>query len=235
MPKGKIYKIPVNKAVFMSVVKKCGSSIIKLGKCEEIDCTERTIRRSLNEGQMTPCFLDQIAKHLNVDPRLLSGEFHKQAESFSDDFFRNIYLKRLTVDKNPYFQKRKSDLIKQPMRELIEQVLSLFDISISQYDAFDFESQHLFQLDLFYAIIPVVQKHFSEDAYGQKDMPNLERIIFELENYREDYYLHQYAEDVLRKNFLKDPPKGKTKADIYKMTSDDLIALDFSLNYGDNL
>lgn len=66
-------------------------------------------------------------------------------------------------------------------------------------------------------------------------MPNLERIIFELENYREDYYLHQYAEDVLRKNFLKNPPKGKTKADIYKMTSDDLIALDLSLNYGDNL
>ena len=121
------------------------------------------------------------------------------------------------------------------MRELIEQVLSLFDISISQYDAIDFESQYLFHLDLFYAIIPVVQKHFSADAYGQKDMPNLERIIFELENYHEDYYLHQYAEDVLRKNFLKDPHKGKTKADIYKMTSDDLIALDFSLNYGDNL
>ena len=79
MPKGIIYKIPVDKTVFMSIVKECGSSIIKLGECEKIDCTERTICRSLNEGKMTPGFLDQIAKHLDVDSRLLSGELHGKA------------------------------------------------------------------------------------------------------------------------------------------------------------
>ena len=63
-----------------------------LGKCEKIDCTERTIRRSLNEGKMSPCFLDQIAKHLDVDSRLLSGELHKQAGAYSDKFLRTIYL-----------------------------------------------------------------------------------------------------------------------------------------------
>lgn len=43
MPRGEIYKIPVNKNVFMAVVKECDSSIIKLGACDEIECSERTI------------------------------------------------------------------------------------------------------------------------------------------------------------------------------------------------
>lgn len=77
MPRGKIKKSDVNKTIFMSIVYKCGSSIRKLGECEEINYTERTIRRSLNEGKMAPRLLDQIAKHLNVDTRLLSGGLHK--------------------------------------------------------------------------------------------------------------------------------------------------------------
>lgn len=85
MPRGTINKIQVDKTVFMTVVHECGSSIIKLGACATIDCTERTIRRSLNEGKMTPCFLDQIARHLDVDSRLLSGELHRKAESYSND------------------------------------------------------------------------------------------------------------------------------------------------------
>ena len=88
----------------MSIVKECGSSIIKLGKCEKIDCTERTIRRSLNEGKMTPCFLDQIAKYLDVDPRLLSGELHKQAESYDDNFLKTISLAQLKAEKHPYYK-----------------------------------------------------------------------------------------------------------------------------------
>lgn len=195
MPKGKIYKIPVDKAVFISVVKACGSSIIKLGKCKNIDCTERTIRRSLNEGKMTPAFLEQIACYLNVDPRLLSGAFHKHADSYSNAFFKDRYLDRLKPKSFPYYQKRKSDLDKLPISELLEQILSLFEISFSQFESLDFESQYLLQRDMFNALVPVIRKHFEVDAYGRKDMPNLEKIIYDLENFHDDFYFNLYIEN----------------------------------------
>ena len=56
-------------------------------------------------------------------------------------------------------------------------------------------------------------------------MPNLERIIYELENYRDNHYIHIHAEEVLRKKFLDKPPFGKTRADIRKMDTEDLIML----------
>ena len=233
MPKGTIYKTQVDKTVFMSVVKACGSSITKLGKCGEIDCTERTIRRSLNEGKMTPAFLDQIARYLDVDSRLLSGELHKQAESYSNDFLKSIYLAQMCPKKHPYFCKRKSDLNRQPVVKLIEQILALFEISFSQFESLDFESKYHLQHDLFDALIPVIRKHFKVDAYGRNDMPDLEKIICDLENFREEYYAHLYAEEVLRKKFLEQPPLGKTKTDINKMNAEDLIALDMYIDYSE--
>ena len=231
MPKGITNKSPVNKAVFMSVVKACGSSIIKLGECGNIACTERTIRRSLNEGKMTPTFLDQIARHLDVDPRLLSGELHKQADSYGDDFLKSMCLAQLRPENHPYYRKRKSDLDKQPVGQLLEQILALFEISFSQFESLDFEAQYLLQHDLFDALVPVIRKHFKVDAYGRNDMPNLEKIIFDLESFREDYYLHLYAEEVLRKKFIKQPPIGKSKTDIRRMDAEELIALDMESNY----
>lgn len=231
MPRGKIYKIPVNKTVFNSVVKACGSSTMKLGDCEDIDCTERTIRRSLAEGRINPTFLDQIARHLDVDPRLLSGELHKQADTYSDGFLRSICLAQLTPEKYPYYRKRKSDLNKKPIDGLLEQILALFEISFSQFEILDFESQYLFQHDLFDALLPVIKKHFKVDAYGRKEMPDLERIIYELESFRDDYYQHLYAEEILRKKFLEHPPKGKSKFEIRRMDAESLIALDLDGNY----
>lgn len=226
MPRGTIKKIQVDKTVFMSVVHECGSSIIKLGACAAIDCTERTIRRSLNEGKMTPCFLDQIARYLNVDSRLLSGELHRKADLYDNDMLRSLYLAHLKAGNYPYFKKRQADLNRQPMGELLEQILALFEVSFSQYEALDFEAQYLFQHDLLDSLVPVIRKHFNVDAYGRKEMPNLEKIIYDLESFREDHYLRIYAEEVLRKHFLENPPLGKTKAEIYRMSANELIGLD---------
>lgn len=226
MPKGNIHKIRVDKPVFMTVVHECGSSIIKLGAREEVDCTERTIRRALNEGKMTPCFLDQIARYLDVDSRLLSGELHRKADSYNDEFLRSLYLAQLKAENYPYFRKRTADLNKQPVKKLLEQILALFEISLSQYEEMDFEAQYLLQHDLLDSLVPVIRKYFQVDAYGRKDMPDLEKIISDLENFRDDHYLHIYAEEILRKRFLEKPPLGKTKVDIYRMTSEELIALD---------
>ena len=226
MPKGTIRKVPVNKSIFMTIVRECGSSIIKLGACEEIDCTERTIRRALNEEKITPTFLDQIARHLNVDSRLLSGDLHKQANSYTDEFIRSIALAQLKVENYPYFRKRQSDRKAQPIEALWEQILALFDISFSQFEDMDFEAKYLLQHDLLDALAPVIRKHFAADAFGRTDMPNLEKVISDLENYREDYYRNLYAETVLRKRYSEKPPQGKTKEDILSMSTDALIALD---------
>ncbi len=227
MPKGVICKTSINKEIFMLIVKECKSSIIKLGECENIECTERTIRRALNDGKITPRFLDQIAKHLDVDSRLLSGELHNRAESYSDNFFKNMYLNQLKVENYPYYRKRKEDLNKQPIEELIEHILAIFEISFTQFDDLDFESQYCVQHDLFEALIPVIRKYFKVDAYGRKDLPDLERVIFNLDNYRENHYLHLYAEEVLRKKFLEKPPFGKTKSEIRNMDAEALIDLDY--------
>lgn len=229
MPKGKIYKIPVDKTIFMTIVRECGSSIIKLGKLSKVEenaCTERTIRRALNDGEMTPRFLDQIARSLDVDPRLLSGELHKRADSYSDEFLRNLYVAQLRVENYPYYRKRKSDLNKQPIGDLLEQILALFEISFSQFEDMDFEAQYHLQRDIFEALVPIIRKHFTVDAYGRDDMPDLEKIISDLENFRDDHYLHIYAEEVLRKKYMETPPLGTTKIDICRMTPEALIALD---------
>lgn len=232
MPKGTIYKIQVDKPVFRAIVRECGSSIIKLGACEAIDCTERTIRRSLNEGKMTPCFLDQIARYLDVDPRLLSGELHRKADLYNNDLLRSLYLAHLRVGNYPYFRKRQTDLNKQPMGELLEQILALFEISFSQYESMDFEAQYLLQHDLLDSLVSVIRKHFTADAYGRKEMPDLEKVINDLENFREDHYLHIYADEVLRKRFLENLPRGKTKAEIYRMSAEELIGLDMDASPG---
>lgn len=229
MPKGKINKIPVDKAIFMTIVRECGSSIIKLGKLSEVEenaCTERTIRRALNNGEMTPRFLNQIARFLDVDPRLLSGELHKRANSYSDEFLRSLYIAQLKVENYPYYRKRQLDLRKQPIESLLEQILSLFEISFLQFEDMNFEARYHLQRDVFEALVPVIRKHFSADAYGREDMPNLEKVISDLEHYRDDYYLHIYAEEVLRKRYMENPPPGKTIIDICRMKPEALIALD---------
>lgn len=230
MPKGKIYKVPINKEIFKSVVHECGSSIKKLGACSEVDCTERTLSRSLSEEKITPSFLDQIARHLDVDSRLLSGELHKQVSSYSDEFIRSIALAQLKAENYPYFRKRQSELNAQPIEALWEQILALFDISFSQFEDMDFEERYLLQHDLLDALAPVIRKHFAVDAFGRTDMPNLEKVISDLENSREDHYLNLYADTILRQRYLEKPPQGKTKEDIYRMNAEVLVDLDMHCN-----
>lgn len=230
MPKGKIKKEQINKTIFMSIIKECGSSIIKLGECEEIECTERTIRRSLNEGKITSRYLDQIAKYLDIDPRLLSGELHLQVKFIHDNFLKELYLKSLKIDNFPYYRKIKTDLDNQPLKNVLERIFSIYDISYNQFEALDFEDQYQFQIDLFEAIIPVIRKHFKTDAYGNEEMPNIEKVFFDLDCYRDNHYLHLYADNVLRKKFLENIPSGLSKTKILKMSPEELIDLDIQFN-----
>jgi len=69
-----IKKVPVNKERFIQVVKSKNSSIRKLGDAhEQIDRTEKTIRRHLDNGEMPYDLLNNIAEYLKVHPDYLSG------------------------------------------------------------------------------------------------------------------------------------------------------------------
>lgn len=63
-------------------------------------------------------------------------------------------------------------------------------------------------------------------------MPDLEKVINDLENFRKDHYLHIYADEVLRKGFLENLPRGKTKAEIYRTSAEELIGLDMDTRLG---
>ncbi len=238
MPKNTIYKEIIDKEIFRKVLKDKKSSIRKLEKVKEIECTERTIRRSLNEGKMTPKFLDQIAKYLDIDPRFLSGQLHRERkemlemlETLENKTLRKVFFYNLYPAEYPYFRKEQDDLLKESIDVFLKKLFSLFDISYSQFEKMDFEHRYEVQHDLFEAIIPVISKHFEQDGYGNKDGFNLYKLTNDLESYHKDYYIKKYADKELREKFLANPPKGYTKNQIQSMIPDELIDLDMFKDY----
>lgn len=226
MPKNQIYKETIDKDIFIEVLEYRGISIRKLGDVESIDCTERTIRRSLHEKRMTPIFLDQIAKYLDIDPRYLSGELHRKARSVTNQVLKEQWLRRLNPHDFPYFRKVQDDQRMKPIKELLESMFSLFDISYNQFESLEFEKQYELQHEIFDSIIPVIKKYFIEDGYGQKGLLDLDKIVFNLENYRDDYYESLYADTILREKFAENPPHGVTRKKILSMSPEELIGLD---------
>lgn len=235
MPKNKIYKEIIDKKIFRDVLKYKKSSIRKLGEVDEIDCTERTIRRSLNEGKMTPKFLEQIAEYLDIDPRFLSGQLHRERremiETLENKTLGKIFFYNLHPAEYPYFRKEQDDLLKESIAMFLKKLFSLFDISYAQFEEMDFEKQYEVQYDLFEAIKTVISKHFKQDGYGNKDMFNLDKITSDLDSYYENYYRQKNADEQLREKFLSNPPRGYTKNKILTMTPEELIDLDMWKDY----
>ena len=230
MPKNVCKTVPVHKKVFLHILKIKNSSIRKLGEAQDIDCSEKTIRRELNSGGLREQYVEQIAKHLNVDSRLLTGELVKNAFATSDKVWQRINLQPLDhVEDFPYFRAEQEKLRKENISETLRRILSLFEISYDQFEAKNFEEQYEFQHDLFSAILPVMFKHYDKDGYGNTDGSSMQKIIFDLENYRDDYYESQHADTVVRKRFMDKPPKGYTKDQIKRMSPDEIISLDLYL------
>ena len=231
MPKNVVKIKPVNKEIFFRIIKEKGSSIRKLGNTEGIDCSEKTIRRELNtRGGLREQYLDQIARYLDVDSRLLSGELVKKAFSTTDKSMKNLYLSPLAhIEDYPYFREEQDRLRKEHIDETLKRILSLFEVSYEQFKAKTFEEQYDFQHDLLSAILPVMYKHFDRDGYGDTGRISFESIIVSLEYYRDDYYEREYADTTLREKFMQSLPEGYTPKQIKKMSPDELIGLDMYL------
>ena len=239
MPKKKVKTVPVIKTVFMDILNQRNSSIRKLGASEDISFTEKTIRRALNLGEMRPELVKQIAIHLNIDSSLLTGEMVKKAFTSKNKVFRDLYLNPLShIDDFPYFREEQRDFLTVRhdglfetggMKETMKRLLSLFDVSYSQYENFDFETQYNFEHDLFDAMIPIMSKYFKKNAYGSDDAFAFENIIVELEDYKNHHDELKYADTVLRQKYMEQPPKGLSKSDIQHMSSQEILDFDKEL------
>ena len=240
MPKNKVQTVPINKKVFQYILREKKSSIRKLGAAKEIAFTEKTIRRALNNGEMRPELVKQIAIYLNIDSTLLTGEMVKKAFSAKNQVFRKLYLSPLNhLDDFPYFREEQREFltVKQyglfetgGMAETIKRLLSLFEVSFSQFEKMTFDQQYDFQYELFNAMIPIIRKHFKEDAYGNTDGYSFESIINDLENYKENHDNLEYADTILRQQYIAHPPKGLTIKKIQRMSKEDLLDFDINLH-----
>jgi lambda repressor-like predicted transcriptional regulator len=77
-----INKMPLNKERLLSILKEKGISLRSLDRDPNLDACEKTIRRALTSGAISPTILNSIANYLGVDPNYLSGcdEYSTKAE-----------------------------------------------------------------------------------------------------------------------------------------------------------
>ena len=226
MPKNRVETKKVNKKIFLKILKLRGLSIRKLGDVEQnlISASDKTIRRQLNEGRMRPLYIKEIAKYLNVDSRILTGElFYK----FNDEYLCEMVINRL--DEYPYFQEEREAYIREDIDKMIAIVLSIFNRAYSQFEKKDKMEQFLFQEDFFNAIWPVIKKHFELDGFGNKINLEEEWVFYALENAKETYIIELDADTRLRQQFLNNPPRGYTREEISKMPPSQLIDIELSL------
>ena len=177
-----------------------------------------------------PIYRNNIAQNLDVDPRFLSGEIFLNDPKYK---FYSLDYYYHELNKYPFSRKAFDESQNLDIKNHLSNIFSLFNISYKQFENLDFEKKYNLQHVLFETIAQIQLKYFSEDAYGNKDMYGLYQLVSELENYYEDYNLHLYAENFLRKQFLNNLPKGYSKSQIRSMTTDDLLDLDQSLQWDD--
>lgn len=181
MSNKKSQKIPVNKERFLEVLKLRDCSIRKLGKAyDQIERTEKTIRRCLENGEMPPDLLERIAKYLNVHPDYLSGVYDNEADRIEDKYLRTLSKAFIKPDKYPYLLKAKSDL---GYTNYFENILTMNDISMEQFNTLPPEERILFRQEIVIAILEVIEKHFKTDSLGN----NLSDELDYCKSYLGDY------------------------------------------------
>lgn len=211
---------PVDKKVFMKVVSAKGTSIRVLGNVDQtqISASDKTIRRALNKGRMRPIYVDEIAKYLDVDPRVLTGDIYKEYSFFSFDPLEHLTL-------YPYSREQEDKYRIESSREIVSRILSTFNRSYVQLESLDLLKQYEFQEELFEALADIVIKHFPQNLFGQKGSNEDLAILFDLANERDEEISLRDADTVTRKEFIDNPPIGYTPEQIIKMTREQIYSL----------
>lgn len=159
-------KIKVNKERFMEVLKLRNCSIRKLGEAyEQIERTEKTIRRCLENGEMPPDLLNKIAKYLDVHPDYLSGVYDDKADKIENAYLRALSRSSIRPDKYPYLLKAKSDI---NYTTYFENILTMNDITMELFNTLSPMDRVMFRQELVVAILKVVAKYFTHDSLGNE-------------------------------------------------------------------
>lgn len=177
-------KVRINRARFDEALKLRGSSIRKLGQAyNEIGRDEKSIRRYLREGFPTD-ILDLIGKYLDVEPAYLSGKYDQEIEKIKNPDLRGILKRQLRPNKFPYLmaQTRQQGFYDR----YFESILTIHGISGRQFYALTPGQQKQLRLDMEAAITHVISKFFTEDAKGQRGLPDLGYLYALIDNYDPD-------------------------------------------------
>lgn len=140
-----------------------------------------------------------------------------------------MYLSK--INEYPYSRKKFDELRQKNIREYFSETFSLFDISYDQFDKMDFDEQYNLQHAILSSISTILSKYFTTDGYGNTDMLGLYRIIYDLENYRDNHYEYIYGDTILRKRFAEKPPTGYTINQIKSMDAEDILSLNRELQW----
>ncbi|CZQ89187.1 helix-turn-helix domain-containing protein [Trichococcus ilyis] len=156
--------VPVNKKRFMEVLKLRKCSIRKLGNAyDEIERTEKTIRRYLDKGEIPPDLLNKIAKFLNVHPDYLSGVYDTKADQIKNAYLRSLSKANINPEKYPYLLKARSDI---DYTSYFENILTMNNITMEQFRTLPPRDRITFRQEMVVAILQVVAKHFTQDSLG---------------------------------------------------------------------
>ena len=183
MPKNEVKTVPIDKKVFMDVLNRKGKSIRKLGAICDIEMpSEKTIRRQLNKGRMREKYIESIAKYINVDKSVLTGEIINL--SIGKNFYPLNHL-----DEFPYSLCECKSLYNEDHKELFKRILATFNRTYQQFEKLSFEGQYEFMKKCLDALYPIVINTFETDVSGIKNNIEDQRIFAELEIYKDDYYI----------------------------------------------
>lgn len=175
---------------FLAAKELRGISIRTLGDHKDkggIGCSEKTIRRAKEKGKIKAANLEAIAQALDVEPAYLMGkydeEFGKLFPEPHDEEIEAILEFMLRPERFPYyFSCERNDRYER----YLDSILTLHDISRRQYNDLPDEKQRQFMLEIENAVCPIIQKYFTHDARGQEGLPDLYRIVAEIECYDPD-------------------------------------------------
>lgn len=183
-------KVSIDRKCFEEALKLRNSSIRKLGAVTDgVGWSEKTIRRALIDGQISPELLDDIAQHLDVDPEYLSGNYHRNGEKYDDPYIRALALYNLNAARYPYLLKQQRDKIDNHFLydRYLENIFIIHNLSLKQFNNLSFETKKKLQLELEDSICRVLTKYFDKDAFGKELYPDIYKLHNDIDNYEPDF------------------------------------------------
>lgn len=171
-------KVKIRRDRFLEVLREKQTSIRELGRAyDKIQRTEKTIRNCLNDGEMPPDLLDNIARYLDVQPDYLAGVYDAQGDRIEDSILRKMFMAHVKSENYPYLLKARSDI---DYTRYFEEILIMNNITMEQFKTLDPAERVLFRQEMVLAIYRVIANHFSKDSLGndtQEELSYCEAIV----------------------------------------------------------